>query len=421
MKIRLLAMFAMLLPMGSVTAQWMTAGPYLQELTTDGVTVVFEHQTPSLSWLEVREKGSSDVTKYYETKNGRVKAYSKILATKTSALPVQNFAIRAEGLKPATQYEYRVCANAVTQINSNGVTVSQTMANTYKPTTWKEFTTQDPNQSEHHIIITSDMHNRPDTLSAILRHLDYKTCDRIVYNGDMTDHLHLAQNVQDPYKGYINTSVLMFAQNKPFEMVRGNHETRGDISRHFMDYFPHKSGHIYNFYRWGDLAMVLLDSGEDKLDDHVEYYGMAAFYPYREQMAKWFAQVIESEDYKTAKYRIIICHFSFLRDTGKPTDEFGAEPHLISLIEPMLNKSGADLLISGHWHPATYVYNGKNTVRSNKFEEYNIGSHTGMRIDIADGNINLKIVDSKGTVELDKTVKDSKSGRKTVFLTTPLN
>lgn len=418
MKKRLLALIAVLLPVCRVAAQWMTAGPYLQELTTDGVTVVFEHQTPSLSWIEVREKGSNDFEKYYETKNGRVKAYSKILATKSSALPVQNFAIRAEGLKPATTYEYRVRGYAATAMNSNGITVSQTMANTYS-STWKEFTTQDPEQSEHHIFITSDMHNRPDTLAALLRHLDYKTCDHIIYNGDMTDHLHVAGR-QEPYKGYINTSVTMFAQNKPFEMVRGNHETRGDLSRHYMDYFPRKSGQIYNAYRWGDLEVVFLDSGEDKLDNHVEYYGMAAFYPYREEMAKWLAEVVESEDYKTAKYRIIICHFSFLRDTGKPTDEFGAEPHLISLVENVLNNSGADLLISGHWHPAMYVYKDKNTVRNNKFEEYNIGAHTAMRIDIADGNINLKIVDSNGTVELDKVVKDAKSGRKTVYLTSPI-
>ena len=59
---------------------WMTYGPYLQELTTDGVTVVFEHGIPSVSWIEVREKGSTEVTPYYQTVNGRIKAYSQILS-----------------------------------------------------------------------------------------------------------------------------------------------------------------------------------------------------------------------------------------------------------------------------------------------------------------------------------------------------
>ena len=158
---------------------WMTVGPYLQELTTDGVTVVFEHGTPSISWIEVREKGIDEVKEYYQTVNGRVKAYSQILGGKNSAVPIQNFAIRAEGLKPATTYEYRVKAHKVQSQNSNGVSAGVAFSSTYTGE-WKEFTTQDPLQTEHHIFITSDMHNRPDTLAALLKYLDYQTCDRII-------------------------------------------------------------------------------------------------------------------------------------------------------------------------------------------------------------------------------------------------
>ena len=61
-------------------------------------------------------------------------------------------------------------------------------------------------------------------------------------------------------------------------------------------------------------------------------------------------------------------------------------------------------------------YNNKG----NQFEEYNIGNHSAMRIDIADGKFNLKIVSSKGVVLLDKQVKDAKSGRKLVYITTKM-
>lgn len=395
---------------------WLTRGPYLQELTTDGVTVVFEHGIPSVSWIEIREKGHTETTKYFQTVNGRVKAYSQILSTKNPSVPVQNFAVRAEGLKPGTAYEYRVRANRILSRNSNGVKLGAGSSNLYA-SAWKEFTTQDPNQTEHHIFITSDMHNRPDTLTALLQYLDYKTCDRIIYNGDMINYMQNGDN--EPYSGFINVSVNMFAQNKPFEIVRGNHETRGDLSRHFMDYFPHKSGHIYNAYRWGDLEIVLLDSGEDKVDSHKEYYGMASFYSYREEMAQWFKELIQTDEFRTAKYRIVICHFTLLQNDGKPTDEFGGEPQLISLILPLLKQCDIDLLISGHYHPKTFTYMGKNYKnKGNQFEEYNIGNHSAMRIDIADGNIHLKIVTSKGTVLLDKTVKNTKVDKKMVYITT---
>lgn len=397
---------------------WLTVGPYLQELTTDGVTVVFEHSVPSVSWIEVREKGGIEVTQHFQTVNGRVKAFSQVLATKNQALPVQSFAIRAEGLKPATTYEYRIKAHKAMFQNSEGISTSIVSTNTYT-SAWKQFTTQDPNQTEHHIFITSDMHNKPDTLEALLEALDYKTCDRIIYNGDMTNYMQYGAD--EPYTGYINTSVKMFAQNKPFEIVRGNHETRGNMSRHFMKYFPHKSGHIYNAYRWGNLEIVLLDSGEDKVDTNSEYYGMASFYSYREEMARWFEQLIQTDEFRTAKYRIVICHFTMLLDDGKPTDKFGGEPQLISLIQPLLKECNVDLFISGHIHPKTYTYVGKNYKnKGNQFEEYNIGAHSAMRIDIADGNINLKIVNPFGTVLLDKRVKDEKAGKKTVYITTEI-
>lgn len=402
----------------AMAQSWMTVGPYLQELTTDGVTVVFEHGIPSVSWIEVREKGSADVTSYYQTVNGRIKAYSQILSKKNSAVPVQNFAIRAEGLKPATTYEYRVKAHKVLSENSNGVSAGTAFSTTYTGS-WNQFTTQDPHQTEHHIFITSDMHNRPDTLEALLKYLDYQTCDRIIYNGDMINYMQYGS--QEPYTGFINTSVNLFAQNKPFELVRGNHETRGNLSRHFMEYFPHKSGHIYNAYRWGDLEIILLDSGEDKIDTAEEYYGMASFYSYREEMVRWFKELIQTDEFRTAKYRILICHFTMLLNNDKPTDKFGGEPQLISLLTPLLKQCDIDMLISGHYHPATYTYMEKNyNNKGNQFEEYNIGNHSAMRIDIADGNINLKIVSSLGTVLLDKKVKDAKAGRKLIYITTKL-
>ncbi|HBC28189.1 MAG TPA: phosphoesterase, partial [Prevotellaceae bacterium] len=128
---------------------------------------------------------------------------------------------------------------------------------------WIEFKTIDPEQSEHHLFVTSDMHNHPDTLAALLRVLDYQTIDHFLYNGDMTNYVQTGTNGEDPYRGYINKSVELFAKHKAFEMVRGNHETRGDISRHFKDYFPRRDGHIYSASRWGDLEVIMLDCGED--------------------------------------------------------------------------------------------------------------------------------------------------------------
>lgn len=400
----------------ALAQQWLTAGPYLQELTDDGVTVVFEHGVPSVSWIEVREAGSSEITNYYQTIDGQIQVQRQILG-ENSVAPVQNFAVRAEGLKPNTRYLYRVRGRRITNMNANGVTTALASTDNFT-SDWIDFKTIDPDRGEHHIFITSDMHNRPAVLESLLKSLDYETVDHFLYNGDMTNYVQTGTDSEDPYRGYINKSVELFAKHKAFEMVRGNHDTRGNISRHFKDYFPRSNGKIYSISRWGDLAVLMLDSGEDKVDSHAEYYGMAAFYKYREEMAEWLKQVIKSEEFLTAKYRIVICHFPLLVD-NKRNDEFDGQPQLSSLVLPLLKQCDIDLYVSGHYHPDTYQYFGENyNGQGNKFDEYIIGASSAMRIDIADGNFGIKIVNPQGKVLLDKVVKDAKQAQKTVFLTT---
>lgn len=400
----------------ALAQQWLTEGPYLQELTDDGVTVVFEHGVPSVSWIEVREAGSSEITNYYQTIDGQIQVQRQILG-ENSVAPVQNFAVRAEGLKPNTRYLYRVRGRRITNMNANGVTTALTSTDNFT-SDWIDFKTIDPDRGEHHIFITSDMHNRPAVLESLLKNLDYGTVDHFLYNGDMTNYVQTGTDSEDPYRGYINKSVELFAKHKAFEMVRGNHDTRGNISRHFKDYFPRSNGKIYSISRWGDLAVIMLDSGEDKVDSHAEYYGMAAFYKYREEMAEWLKQVIKSEKFLTAKYRIVICHFPLLVD-NKRNDEFDGQPQLSSLVLPLLKQCDIDLYVSGHYHPDTYQYFGENyNGQGNKFDEYIIGASSAMRIDIADGNFGIKIVNPQGKVLLDKVLKDAKQAQKTVFLTT---
>ncbi len=397
---RLFIIVVLTLFLSHVRAQeWMTVGPYLQELTTDGVTVVYEHGIPSVSWIEVREKGSSEITEYYQTVNGRVKAYSQILNSKNSAVPVQNFAVRAEGLKPATTYEYRIKAHKVLSENSNGVSAGTSFSGVYTGS-WYQFTTQDPHQSEHHLFITSDMHNRPDTLEALLKYLDYQTCDRIIYNGDMINYMQ--HGSQEPYKGFINTSVNLFAKNKPFEYLRGNHETRGDMSRHIMEYFPRKSGNIYNAYRWGDLEVVLLDGGEALPDDNPTARNtfLAAYNAYRREEAQWLEQLIQTEEYQTAKYRIVVSHLPIPNAT---TDESQAGAKFFAdLMTPILNRANVDLLVCGHLHPDTYTF--LDATEEATFPTLVQGYNSALRMEVAEGKITLKVVDENGTVLLEKTL-----------------
>ena len=397
-------------------------GPYLQELSHNGVTIVFENSVPTFAWVELRKKGQSAVTKYYQEVEGQHQIYDYLQAPSVS-LPVQNFRIRISSLENKTTYEYRVCSQKIEQMKPYSAKLS-----TQYESDWYEFTTLDSKATEHHLLVVSDMLGRTEMLKKFLDALDYQTADHIIYAGDMMENMQVgktsstASKCEEPYTSFINSSVELFATRQDFNMLRGDHETKGDAADYFSTYFPHQSGKNYNAYRWGDLEIVLLDSGEDKLDNHQEYYGMASFYSYREEMARWFEELIKTDEFRTAKYRIVICHFTLLMDDKKPTDEFGGEPQLISLILPLLKQCDIDMLISGHYHPKTYTYIDKNYKnKGNQFEEYNIGAHSGMRIDIADGNIHLKIVSTKGVVLLDKMIRNGKAEKKLIYITTGLD
>ena len=73
----------------------------------------------------------------------------------------------------------------------------------------------------------------------------------------------------------------------PVVYVRGNHETRGEFAAHLRDYFPTDTNELYFTFRYGPVSAVVIDSGEDKADDHYEYSGLVDFESYRQQEFDW--------------------------------------------------------------------------------------------------------------------------------------
>lgn len=360
-------------------------GPYLQEVTTDGATIVYETLTNAFSWIEIRKPGSTTVTKYYGSHYGLLDANTT------------HFAIRAASLEPGTTYQYRIATKQIDSFQPYKVTFASSTP-TY--TNWFTFDTVDPNKTTHSLFITSDMHNRPKVLERLLRGLDFATCDHIIYAGDMEDYMQTSS--EEPYSAFIDKSVELFASRKPFQIVRGNHETRGDMARNFSYYFPRVSGQIYAACRWGDLEMIFLDCGEDKADTNSEYSGLVDFFAYRTQEAEWLKQVIASEDFKTAKYRIVVSHYAA---PARGASGWAGYQDFEDKMLPLLKNAGIDLMVAGHTHPKTCVEVPVNDAgKGNTYPVIIQGYYSATRIDIsADGKIKVKVLGTDGTTQLEKT------------------
>lgn len=354
-------------------------GPYLQEVTPRGATIVFLTKSNAISCVDLKAHGESDskATRHYASKDG-------LKAANTTF-----HAIRLENLAPNTRYDYRIFSKEIRDLQPYRAEFGDSVASR-----WYTFTTPDPHKRGASVFITSDMHGHPDKLASLLEMSDYKSCDAIFYAGDMMNYFNEADT---PFKTFIDKSVEMFASEMPFVVVRGNHETRGAFARSFSNYFPKKDGKIYGSYMVGDAMVVMLDCGEDKADSHWAYSGLTDYNAYRSEQAEWLKKLVKTPEYKKARYRIVISHFPMIKT---PDQEEGDEKWLgwqdaIDKFLPILNRADVDLMVSGHTHRFLYHEPDTYTLRFPILEQ---GNNSATRLELRDGKIELKVIDTQGKI-----------------------
>ena len=353
-------------------------GPYLQEVTTDGATVVFLTSDKAFSWVELKPHGAADTqaVRCYASKDGLKAAYDTFNA------------VRMENLAPGKTYDYRIQSKEMLDFQPYKVTYGDSIA-----TPWYTFSTVDPNKKGASIFVTSDMHTDAAKLEKLLELADYRTCDAYFYAGDMMNYL---DNTEAIFTSFIDVRVERFAKSVPFEVVRGNHETRGSLARSYSRYFPKKDGKIYGAYLLGDVMIVMLDSGEDKAENHWVYAGLTDFDAYRTEQARWLRQLVQSEAYKQARYRIVISHFPLVMVADNDDDEtWHGWQDAIDKFLPVLNGADVDLLVSGHTHRYSWHEAGE---AGNRFPILVQGAMCAARLDLEDGRIHVKVISTDGTV-----------------------
>lgn len=125
----------------------------------------------------------------------------------------------------------------------------------------------------------------------------------------------------------------------PVIYVRGNHETRGSYAK-----AVHVSlGYDELYYRinMGKYVFTVLDTGEDKPDDHFEYAGFNDYASYTAKQAKWIQSLPKADG-----YQLVLAH----------------SPGLFTVFEQAqtaacsaLKELGVQLIIGGHHHTTKYA------------------------------------------------------------------
>lgn len=316
--------------------------PYLQNVTDTSAVVVWATNRPAVSWVET---APDDTMHFYAEE--RPKFFDSLFGRKKTGCIHR---VTLTGLKPDTKYRYRIYSREVFDRGERRVRYGDVQASDVYRGKPYEFRTTGAQKDAIHFAVVNDIHENADRYRDLFHQIDSASLDFMILNGDMVNNMDTMPQL---YRGFLNTSSDMFARSIPFYMVRGNHETRGKAQHNFIEQFPSATGQPYYTFSRGPVFFIALDGGEDKADSDIEYCGLADFDTYRTNQARWLQQVVESEQFRNAPYRVVLIH----------VPPVGITWHGLAEVQrkflPILNRAGIDLMLSGHLHRPGYVAAGE--------------------------------------------------------------
>lgn len=273
--------------------------------------------------------------------------------------------VRLTGLKPATRYWYRTVTTPFTDYsNIYHAKIGETIIGEVH-----SFVTLGEGNCGRFAMI-SDTHAQWKAMEMRAKHLKASSPAVLVWNGDATN---TTQDKATAVEIFLDQPIPSadFMADIPTIFESGNHDFRGSwISKKEEVVLPRDPSERdggewdlkWNFAeRLGDMALIGLDTGEDKPDAHPKWFGLANFEPYRKAQAKWLEKALARPDIAVAKFKIVFCHIPLYAAPDSrdyPHDGVKIDPNdyaywsreCSDLWGRLLEKAGVKLVVTGHTH-----------------------------------------------------------------------
>lgn len=275
--------------------------------------------------------------------------------------------VRLRGLKPATKYYYRIGADRIDYQNGYkmkriGTEVDQRVYS---------FTTAG-HRAESSFAVINDTHANWKPFEMVIEKVEEIDPACVVWNGDATN---CEETIDRHVRIFLNPEIKRrdYASYRPYSIVAGNHEVRGmagrQLERAWMFRDPEERlsrdwdlGRNFAV-RQGDIAMIGLDTGEDKGDKDWRFAGLFVSEPYRVAQTEWLKDALRRPEIASAPYLVAFCHIPIFYSNGTENEK-SADPRLEALKTdymywqkecgrmwgPLLEKAGCQLVISAHMH-----------------------------------------------------------------------
>lgn len=222
-----------------------THGPYIQNLTTNGVTIIWLTNKPAVPGVYI-SGGKFENRLFRNSHDGITDGGGTI------------HKVRIDGLEPGTSYKYRINSIEIMKYQAYKIYYGDTLT-----ARALNFSTIPAKADRVAFTVLNDVHENSGKLASYLKTGNPAEQDFYFFNGDMVDFL---QEHGQLFRGFIDTAARYFASVKPFYYVRGNHETRGYQARSLKEYFVYPDDRFYYSFDMGPVHFVVLDCGEDKPD-----------------------------------------------------------------------------------------------------------------------------------------------------------
>jgi predicted phosphodiesterase len=313
---------------------------YLQNPSTDGMTVMWLTNVPALSWVEFGT----------DTLNMQIaKTWVEGIAMAGNTVN----RIRLSGLQPGTRYYYRVHSREITLYEAYRKEFGKTAS-----TEIRSFTTFDDYQTDFTAVIFNDLHDIFPLFDRLNEQVKDIPFDIAFFNGDIISDVQTkdaaVRTISHFTRGIGGDSI-------PSVFVRGNHEARGAFSPFLWDLLGKVgTNSSYGAFSIGDTRFVVLDVGEDKPDDFWVYFGMNDFTQFRRDQATFLKEETISDEFLSANRRILIHHIPLYDLRERRADHY---QQVLAYVRELWGETLAaapfDVVLNGHTHRFTHYPVGK--------------------------------------------------------------
>ncbi len=285
--------------------------------------------------------------------------------------------VRLTGLKPATKYYYRIGAD---RIHYGGGYDMKVLGNEEDPRIYSFATAGEALKGRFCVI--NDTHVRWNAIGPTLDKVAALAPSCVIWNGDASNTEEKLENLVKIYLDH-DLDRKDYAASTPYLFCPGNHDSRGRANRHLEQVWMYRQPEERSPRDWdlgrnfairlGDMALVGLDTAEDKLDTNPRFAGLFKSAPYREAQTAWLKDALARPEIASAPYLVAFCHIPLFDDdpSHNPGDVApdDTDPRYTtdyaywqrtcgSMWGPLLHEAACQVLVAGHLHRYRYYAPG---------------------------------------------------------------